>query len=452
MKISTRLSITSSLIASSIFLIFGITIYLFSSEYRKVDFQERLIKRVEITEKLFLEKESFTALELEKISDQFLHTLPSETEEVVEIIKTRKVQFEHEYPVDVESFLANDEHVLFEANKRQGASRFFHVSGKDYLIVVTATDVVGLQNLSFLKNVILLLILIGIPLIFIGSFFITHRALLPLSKTIAKANTISASNLNQRLTVLNPNDEIGQLGIAFNKLLDRLEEAFETQKSFIRNASHEIKNPLTAIMGEADLALSKSRTNEEYLASMNTILIESEVLNSTVSNLLQLSKVSVNEEQISFEKIDVDVFIKALIESYGFVNPENKVVLEGFVESGNESNLISGNKSLLKTALVNLIDNACKFSENKQVDMSVRKVGNDIIVSVRDKGIGIRQEDISKVVLPFYRGDNTVQIKGSGIGLALSKKIIDLHYGSLIVESELNKGTVVIVKIPMILS
>ncbi|MDH5475642.1 MAG: HAMP domain-containing histidine kinase [Cyclobacteriaceae bacterium] len=449
MKISTRLSATSSIIASSIFVIFGVTVYLFSSYYRKYDFQERLKERVVITEKIFLEKESFSPSELEKINDQFLHTLPEETEEVLLIQNEVLPIFEYNYPDEIKSEFIAQKTFNFEYSDIQGVSRIFQVKGKNYLVIVTAVDTIGLQNLSFLKNIIILLVLIGIPLIFIGSFVITKRALLPISKKINNANKISASNLHQRLRVYNPDDEIGKMAIAFNHLLDRLEESFDSQKSFISNASHEIKNPLTAIMGEAEIAMSKTRSNEEYLESLSIILKEAETLSATVNNLLQLSKVAANEENIKFETIQFDDFLNEIKRSYDFINPANKITLSIAHVKERQLFLILGNKNLLSTAILNLFDNACKFSSNGKVQVMLSISENQVILLIKDKGIGIDEIDIGKIMTPFYRGGNALKITGSGIGLSLSSKIMSIHHGTLEIKSKINVGTDVYVKLPI---
>jgi signal transduction histidine kinase len=450
MKISTRLAIIFSIIASIIFIIFGLTIYLFESNYRQQSFQERLKERVVITEKIFLEKESFSSNDFKKITNQFLHTLPEETEEVIQIDTNVEPVFKYNYPKEVKSKFLKNSIFEFEDSDTQGESGIFNVKGKDYLIIVTAVDHFGLESLSFLKNIIIILVLLGIPLISFGSFIIARRALLPISKKIDKANSISATNLHQRLNVHNPNDEIGSMAIAFNKLLDRLEASFEAQKAFIRNASHEIRNPLTAIMGEAEVINSRVRTTEEYQKSLTTILFEAETLNLTVNNLLQLSKVNANEENINYQNLEFYNFLIEIKESFDFLNPKNKVLLS--IENDSKVFSISGNKNLLKTAMLNLFDNACKFSSNNKVEVILEKDKNWLLLTIKDLGIGIEKNDIEKVVTPFYRGNNVINVKGSGIGLSLTSKIINLHEGVLEIKSEIGIGTEVRVILPLILS
>ena len=448
MKISTRLAFNFSAITSLIFVIFGISVYLFSSNYRRDNFQKRLKERVIVTEKMFLEKESFSADELDKITNQFLHTLPQETEEVIELQTAIQPNYKYNYLADAKQNFLAEETTNFENQNIQGSSRKFHIGGKNYLIIVTAVDEIGYQNLSYLKKMILLLICIGIPLVFLGAFTLAKKALLPLSKKINRANNISANNLHQRLEVYNPKDEIGKLAIAFNNLLDRLEASFEAQKSFISNASHEIKNPLTAIIGETEVALNKTRSEKEYIETLKTILTEAEMLNSTTNNLLQLSKITANEEGVLFEKIHFQPFINDVKSSFDFLNVKNKITLKINAE---KEIILFGNKGLLKTALINLFDNACKFSGNDFVDVIVAVTQKSFVeIRIIDKGIGIEPKDIDKIKIPFHRGNNTIKISGSGIGLALSSRIIELHNGDLNLKSEINIGTEVIVKLPLL--
>ncbi|HHG85427.1 MAG TPA: HAMP domain-containing protein [Bacteroidetes bacterium] len=449
MKISTRLSISFTLIANLIFIVSGIAIYFFSSNYRKQDFVVRMKKRVEITEKVFLEKDSFGAEEFKVIKEQFLHTLPDETEEVIEIEAGSTPIFKYSYAQEsVDEMLIRDS-FIFEKGDVQGMSKVFHVKGKDFLIIVTAIDKVGLHYLSYLKGLIAFWVLVGIALISGFSTVLAKRALMPISKKINKANSISASNLHHRLQVHNANDELGKMAIAFNKLLDRLESSFVAQKSFIRNASHEIRTPLTAIMGEAEIAISKPRTADVYRESLASILVEAETLNATVNNLLQLSKIEGGEEQVTYEMIQFDVFLVEVKESFDFLNPQNQLELSGFESNEKDDFLIFGNRNLLKSVLINLFDNACKFSENKRVAVVLSRENLMVRLHIVDEGIGIPKEDLEKVTDPFYRGNNAMQIRGSGIGLSLCAGIIGLHAGTLVLQSEIGLGTAVWVSFPL---
>ena len=135
----------------------------------------------------------------------------------------------------------------------------------------------------------------------------------------------------------------------------------------------------------------------------------------------------------------------SLIQSYNFVNTDNNLINNSLKL---EPLFISGNSNLLKTALLNLVDNACKFSSNQKVEVNLERKDKYIKLIIKDLGIGIAEKEIKKILTPFYRGKNALSIKGSGIGLSLSSKIIELHHGSITIHSELNKGTMVTVNIP----
>ena len=280
-----------------------------------------------------------------------------------------------------------------------------------------------------------------------GGFIISENALLPITKTIESANNMSAQNLSQRIDVANSNDEIGKMAFAFNSLFERLEKSFESQKAFIRNASHEIKNPLTTILGEAEVTNSKTRTTEEYKESLNTIMLEAEKLNVTVNNLLQLSKVNSNAHTILFEPVSVLQLLEEFIVEYRFVNSDAriKLTIDDIISPDSQ---ITVNKVLFISTLQNLVDNAVKFSNNKTVELSVKMNDSQIELCIIDSGIGIPKSEINKIMEPFYRASNAINIKGSGIGLSLCARIIKIHQGILTIDSEIDRGTKITIQLP----
>lgn len=446
MKISTRLSFYFSALTSLVLIIVGVVIVWLASTHRESVFNERLNNRLNTTENIFLEQERFTDLEIERIKNQFSVTLPNEEENVVAFTPNNISQALKRYPEEAwKEALPNQPHFFYFANK-QGVSKIIKAEDRTYLVLVMATDTTGLANLAYLKSRLVLMMILVLPFIFLSSIYLTKTALKPLQDKINHANAIGATNLYQRLQVYNPNDEIGQMAVAFNKMLDRIEHSMETQKAFIANASHEIRNPLTAIIGEADVALTKSRSKEEYVETLQQIVIEAENLNGTVSNLLQLSKISTNPSQVQFIVLELNAFIKEAFQSFNVVNPNNKIQ----IELPKKTVFSSINSNLFKTVLYNLWDNAIKFSGNDVVVTRLTIVDSRAEVSITDAGIGIATEELAKIANPFFRGSNTIKIKGSGIGLALTSKILVLHQSSLQVQSEPGQGTRVWFSLPTV--
>ncbi len=232
-------------------------------------------------------------------------------------------------------------------------------------------------------------------------------------------------------------------------MLQRLETSFEMQKTFIANASHELRNPLTAILGEVEVTLHQNRSEREYIHSLRKISGEAERLQNLTANLLSLSKSNVKRQDLQLEDIRMDEFVwemKVLIHQK---IPKNCVLIEiKDLPEDSELLVLKANKMLLKTAFSNILENACKFSGNAKVHLQLRANEQGIEVSVEDGGIGIPKEEIENILEPFYRCSNARGFKGFGIGLPLSHKIIRLNGGVMRITSELNKGTRVNVFFP----
>jgi signal transduction histidine kinase len=448
MKIRNKLTLVFGTTASLILILFGIAIYYFSAQYRKIEFNYRLSQRVDITEKMFLEKENLSEQTHALIREQFLNKLPEETEEVMTPADARR---DNKYPRDfIESLLANDI-AFFDRDSIQGGGKVFHLNGGDYVVILTARDTIGIQMLGHLRTILVLSLLGGIMVVSVVSWYVAGHVLNPIVGTIRKANAISAKNLHERLTVSDPENEIGQLSIAFNNLLDRVSRTFEAQRSFIDSASHEIRNPLTAILGEAELALEKKRTEQEYIDSLSAISTEADRLKKLVDNLLHLASTGERSMKFKAEDINVKDLVVETKKKFDFLHPENYIKLD-FDHNGSAqpSQVIKGNGQLLQTALLNFFDNARKFSHNKPVVVSIVDASDHVSILVRDMGIGIPPEDIPKVTQPFHRASNVRRIEGAGIGIPLALKIIEMHKGSLEIQSELDAGTLVTVSLPTV--
>ena len=429
--------------------LFGVTVYLFFAQHRKEEFEARLMERVNITEKMFLEKDNFSEGEFELIRSEFLQILPREVEDVVEVSRSDFDKGELQYPVEfIDEILANGK-ATFKDGQRQGAGRFFEVAGKDYIVIVTAVDVIGIEKMNYLKGIIITGLISCIILFVLVSVPLSHRIIRPLSYKIKMANMISANNLHQRLTQISTGDEIGELTVAFNKLLDRLESAFDAKKSFISNASHELRNPLTAIMNETDISLERDRTNEEYRESLKSISTEAERMKMLIDNLFALSKVNYSDSQLQFTYIPVVPLLEEVAEKQEYTNYKNNIKLEIPGEFYDEDIGVWGNRNLLLTAFQNIIDNACKYSNGADVVIGFRIENEKAHITIRDYGVGIPEEDLKMIGEPFFRSSNVRSLHGSGIGITLTNRIIETHNGEVMYCSHVDDGTEVRISLPI---
>ena len=201
MKIRHKLTLYFSLASAIIILGFGVSVYFFSAQYRKSEFFQRLKKRVEIAEKFFLERSTFSDEDYSKIREQFLNTLPNETEEVAALWPGWQGRLKQNYPPDFLESLVTQGEVYFHNDTIQGAARVFHLTDGNYAVLITAVDKVGMRVLTNLRTIITLTILACIAIISILSYYISKRLIWPISRKIHKANTISGSNLHERLIV-----------------------------------------------------------------------------------------------------------------------------------------------------------------------------------------------------------------------------------------------------------
>jgi signal transduction histidine kinase len=270
------------------------------------------------------------------------------------------------------------------------------------------------------------------------------QALAPIQELVKQMQLIKASHLNVRVNEGNGKDEISELARNFNRLLAHLESDFELQKTYVTNASHELRTPITSIIGEVELALSKERSKDENVKTLQLVLEESERLMDTISGLMELAQVDVDYNSAGLTPVRMD---ELLWEIHDFwTNKEGMGALKINIEHlpENEALLaIPANRQLMFIALNNLVGNAFKFSDKKQVTCNFYADEKVIRIQVIDEGIGIPNEDMDKVTKSFYRSPNARNFAGNGIGLYVTQKIIQLFNGSLSIQSAEGVGTTI---------
>jgi signal transduction histidine kinase len=227
-----------------------------------------------------------------------------------------------------------------------------------------------------------------------------------------------------------------------NKMLDRLERAFEVEKDFVSNASHEFRTPLTSMKGQIQVALLKERSTQEYQKILQSL---NDDINNNIGllNALQdLAKANADFPMRAFYPLPIlDILIDAQTElTKGKPNFTIDIRVHEAIEL-QESIYCYGDVSLLKSAFINLMDNGCKFSPNNKVTINVTTEQNTICLSFIDEGVGITEVDLPHIFEPFYRGNDTRNITGHGIGLSLVKRITEWHKGKLTISSEVENGT-----------
>jgi signal transduction histidine kinase len=435
----------------SIILLFSAYVYLSVSNYSYEDFYKLLEIRAVTTAKTELDEEQ--SADVQELRSKFFGKLPNEKDYVFQILKGKDFEYEaNELNIPTSFF----EGILIEGKARYTQNNIFYKGIKyktesgDYIVIASAENYFEKNHSAYLKQTLLFAIILAFAFSLMISLYFSKYIFLPLRKITNKVKEISTENLHLRLDVKSQNDELHELTKTFNDMLDRIETSFETQNNFISNASHELRTPLTAIIGEADVALSKLRQTDEYIETIKIILDEAEKLDRKTQALLFLAQTGFNGKVQKFGKVRMDQLLWDVKETIEKINPKSKIFMDLSLLPENPMKLkVNGNEQLLHLAITNVISNSCKYSDYQTVYVSLGASDDFVILVVKDQGIGIPVEELKYIYDPFFRASNTKKYEGYGIGLPLTRNIIRMHKGELLVTSIENEGTTVQIKLPI---
>ncbi|HEY9044739.1 MAG TPA: ATP-binding protein [Ohtaekwangia sp.] len=450
MKTRTRIALTFFLITLAIMIVLSGAVYYFVIKYTFTDFYKRLETRAAVAAGIMLENESATAFQ--QMRDRILEKLPKEEDYIFEITENKNFQKEGEELHLPEAFF--NDIIAGQVSRYQKDNVFFsgilyQKDNRSYIVIVSAENYYYSHHLVNLRRILLLAIISVSLLVFSVSVVFSRYVFNPVREITNQVKEINSQNLHLRLTTSSIHDDVNELKMTFNTMLDRLETSFATQNNFISNASHELGTPLTGIIGEADVALSKSRDPEEYRESLNIILKEAERLERITRSLLFLAQTGFDGKKQKMEILRVDQLLWDVKETIDRLNPRNKVYIDLSLIPDNPLKLkILGNAQLLHLAISNIVSNACKYSSNKVVTLSIGTTDEHVVIVVKDVGIGIPESELKYIYDPFYRASNTQNFEGYGIGLPLARNIVRQHRGTIVVNSRVNEGTTVRLTFP----
>lgn len=452
MKTQTKIALIFFIFSLSIVIFLSASIYFFTSRYSFDDFYKRLEIRAIVNARM-LDSVTTQSSILKEVREVHLSRLLNEKEYVFELSNADKASAEFTLPGVPVSFF--EEVVLngkafYRLNNTFYCGVRYEGETKEYIVVVSADNYYNTHHLLYLRNVFVIGILVTAILTLAISVVFSRMVFNPVKQITTRVREIGFKNLSLRLDRRGGSDEVAELEKTFNNMLDRLETVFVTQQNFISNASHELNTPLTAIIGQAEVALSKERDADEYKQTLDVILRKAERLEQITRSLLNLAQTGFDGKTQKNERIRADQLVWDVKNTIDMIYPDNKVELNMSLLPENPENLkIRGSEKLLHTALSNIVSNACKYSNNKTVIVTIRSAGNKVWIIVRDFGIGIPSEDLAFIYDPFFRGSNAKNFDGYGIGLALTRNIVRLHNGDIRITSAVGAGTAVEISLPI---
>lgn len=453
MRIRSKLVLQFTGLVAAILLLFSGVIYLRYRAERIENFYLRLKGRASTTARLLVDVQGFDPKLLGLIDRNSLARLPGEEVYVFsyknELLYTNRPQRASFVTPELLDRVRLDGEVRFEEAGRQVLGVLFKGRYDRFVILAAATDRLGQQQRADLVNALLLGLLAGVVGVVLAGFVFAGQALRPVAAINDQIARITEQDLRQRLDEGNGRDELAELARNFNQLLQRLDYAFEQQKSFVSSASHELRTPLAALKTEIQVALDEPHSVAEHNQVLENLLQDTNRLVDLTSGLLQLARPANHLNALTFKEVRMEEVILEAQHEVQRSNPAYRVDFEfDRVPDDDHLTLVQGSEALLKTVLINLIANACKYSPDHRADVRLGFDATQCRVVVRDRGIGIAPDDLPRVFRPFFRAGNATDFDGFGIGLAVCERIVVLHRGSLTVKSVVGQGSEFFLSLP----
>ena len=273
---------------------------------------------------------------------------------------------------------------------------------------------------------------------------VTRRGLRPLAKMRRTFERVQPGHLSERIEPTHWPPELRPLAASFDDMLARLEDSFTRLSQFSADLAHELRTPIGNMLGEAQVALTRPRKPDEYRAVIESTAAECERLSGIIDNLLFLARADSAEQQVTRSAFNTRSAVEKIVSFYQTLAEDRHIEMscEGNTE-------IFADPILFDRAIGNLIDNALRFTPEKgRIEIRIQALEKSTEISVSDNGAGIAPEHLPRVFDRFYRADPSRSAAGTGLGLSLVKSIVDLHSGSVSIQSQLGRGTTITLAFP----
>ncbi|KAB2881582.1 HAMP domain-containing protein [bacterium] len=444
-NIRTRLAIRYTIITSILVFLYALSTSLFLYFYLTQQIDMNLEEDLEIIQELLLQTPGIS----HKIDHEDSLHHAKRYERFVEVwnndgtlayrSRTLNNQALGESPKE-KDFIQNDEPlsmVFRNGDRMRVRSTGYTVGSKTYFIRIAMSEEFVFEEM----NEFMMTLLLTSPLVFIGALIggyrMAKRALMPIDRMVVKAKKITAENLKELLPVMNPNDELGHLANGINELLVRVDTSFQQLQRFTADASHELRTPLTAIRSVGEVGMQEGQPSSHYRGVIASMLEETNRLTHLVDSLLILSKADAGYVALQKERVDLRLFMKECFELVSVLAEEKK---QNTNIDGNEGIFYDIDKTIFRRAILNLIDNAIKYTQpGGNIDIRFFAESNkEVIIEVKDNGPGISPEHQTKIFDRFYRiyKDRSRETGGAGLGLSIAQWAINIHQGTISLESD----------------
>ena len=312
--------------------------------------------------------------------------------------------------------------------------------------------VVESSVIEYTLETIIFISLISLPffLFFAGltGYIIFRNSFKPIDQIREAAQKINDGNdLTKRINLGEGTNEIYSLANTFDTMFDKLQTSFDNEVQFTSDVSHELRTPISVIMSQSEYGQDYTSSVREAKDIFNIIFKESKKMSILVSQLLTLARMDKGRQKINLEEIEIGELIEIAIEGQKLQSEEKNITIFSDIQ---ENVYSSVDEIMIMRVFTNLISNAISYGkENGYIKVCLNKDNNNAIIKIEDNGIGISEENLEKIWVRFFQVDPSRTTENSGLGLSMVKGIIEIHKGSIYVQSELNKGTVFTIHLPL---
>lgn len=445
MKISQKITFVSTSLYAAVFLLVSGIIYISFYNSSNQIFYDELARTAKISGMFYLEKDELSKQDYKPIEESFYNL--SSDQQISIYDEKDQIAFDTKtQDADLASKL-NKIRQKGALNFKEGDDYYhglFYIDNQgDFVVLVKAQSELIQNQLRDLLTILLIAFLAGMLILIALTSWLSKLAYRPVRNTIRQVNTLDLNKSPLKLEFKSTGDELEGLVNSFNGLLQEIEQTYRQQKNFVDYASHELKTPLTTMINRLEVNLQRVRKKQEYEETEQTVLKEALRLQNILRNLLTFS--SINRVTHQKTKLRIDELIWNVLDKLSVHYERNRFKINLHISSENFDVLeFKGNETLLQMAFYNLMENAAKFSGNKRIDIILTRQNGRLHLSIRDQGIGTNQVDLGKIIQPFYRADNAGDFKGSGLGLGIAKRILELHQIDFSIQSKKEKGTTVV--------
>ncbi len=460
MLIRTRLILRFTLLVLVILALFASFVYWFSALARERRFADRLRIEAELSARILLRDRHLNPAFLRRFRPRDVPNMVGDQLSVFDA-QGRIIYISADsvsralYPAYFPQ-MQGRKLVRFADDDRETIGIEYDYDGHTYTIFAGGTDDAGFYQLYKLRLILLVGTAGALVLSVLMGWYFAGRALYPMARVVRQVRHISADRLSLRVDEGNGTDEIAQLAITFNQMLNGLQEAFAAQRSFVAHASHELRTPLTVLLGTLETAAAYDRTLPTAQASIDTAITGLRHLIELTNGLLALAQA--DDSTFRGETVAFDDCLLLALDYCRATYPTLPVQLtlnerETDDESGDEADAglfaVRGNRQLLTTAVHNVLDNALKFSGQPVTATLDFADARTLRLTIADTGPGLTAEDHLRAFEPLYRARNGAQRPGHGLGLAVTRKVVELHGGTVALAERSGGGTVAVVLLPL---